>query len=137
MVVHGWMKLTDIAGTQGAFATMGIPEPEVAAYLAVAGELFGGLGLLVGLLTPIAGLGVLCTMIVAIAYAHFSNGLLAQNGGFEYPLTLGLVALYFVARGAGPVSLDAWLARRRAATAAPESGRRHYIPGQRPHHVGT
>jgi len=112
MTTHGWMKLTDIAATQHSFANAGIPMPAVSSYVAVAGELLGGLGLIVGLLTPIAAFGVLATMVVAVAFVHLQHGLLAQNGGFEYPLTLGLVALHFMVRGAGPISLDAWVAHR-------------------------
>src|SRR5262245_44850697 len=118
MATHGWMKLVDIAGTQRGFAQIGIPFPEVAAYLAVAGEFLGGLGLIVGLLTPIAALGVLAVMVVAIFFVHWRNGLLGLRGGFEYPLVLAAVALFFMLRGAGPVSLDAWLARRRGGTRA-------------------
>jgi hypothetical protein len=52
-------------------------------------------------------------MIVAIAVVHAGNGLFTQNGGWEYPLTILLVSLAFVARGAGRYSLDAWLKRRQ------------------------
>ncbi len=113
LVVHGAMKLMDIPGTVQGFATLGIPYPDRAVYFAIAGELGGGLGLILGLLTRVAALGVLSTMAVAIGYAHFGHGLLSKNGGWEYPLVLGLVALYFVTRGAGPASVDAWFRRRQ------------------------
>jgi putative oxidoreductase len=129
MVTHGWMKMTDIAGTQRGFAQIGIPFSELAAYLAAAGEFLGGLGLIVGLLTPIAAFGVLAVMLVAIFSVHWRNGLLAQQGGFEYPLVLAAVALFFMLRGAGPVSLDAWLARRRGGT---RTVRASVPPGQHP-----
>jgi putative oxidoreductase len=112
MVAHGWQKLTALHSTQEAFAGMGIPAPNISAYLAIAGELFGGLGLLVGLLTPVAALGVGCVMVVAIAMVHWSHGLMAQNNGFEYPLTLLVAAVFFVIHGGGPFSLDAYLSRR-------------------------
>src|SRR5690606_247128 len=108
----------------------GVPGAGIAAYLAVIGELGGGLALLVGLLTPIASLGILCVMAGAIAFAHWSNGLLAQNGGFEYPLVLLMVALFFLTRGAGPFSVDAWLAKRHD-----HEERRFPTPGQRPHQI--
>ena len=112
LAVHGAMKLLDVPGTVQGFAHLGIPYPHYAVYLAIAGELLGGLGLVVGLLTRVAAFGTLASMAVAVGYAHWGHGLLAQNGGFEYPLILGLVSLFFVGHGAGPVSLDA-LARRR------------------------
>ena len=106
MIVHGWMKATDYSGWVSNVGSMGMPLPEVMAPLAIAGELGGGVGLLLGLLTPLAALGVLSTMAFAIGFVHLGNGLLAKNGGFEYPLTIAMVSLFFVARGAGPISLD-------------------------------
>jgi putative oxidoreductase len=129
MVAHGWGKLTALKPTVEAFTSMGIPAPEVSAYLAIAGELFGGLGLAFGLFTPVAALGVACVMIVAITQVHWPNGLMAQNGGFEYPLTLLVVAIYYVAHGAGPFSVDAAIARRLHA-APPHVPPPHAPPGE-------
>lgn len=111
--VHGGMKLMDIPGTVQSFGQLGIPYPEHAVYLAIAGEFLGGLGIAIGLLTRIAALGAFCSMAVAIGFAHFGHGLLAKNGGWEYPAVLALVALYFVTHGAGPASLDALIRRQR------------------------
>ena len=107
MVAHGWKKVTDIPTWTENFTKMGMPLPEVSVYLAIAGELGGGLGLLLGLLTPIAALGVFFAMLVAVVFVHLPNGLFAKNDGFEYPLTLMMTALYFFARGGGPFSVDA------------------------------
>ncbi|MCX4240307.1 DoxX family protein [Paraliomyxa miuraensis] len=113
MVVHGWLKLTDAAAWKDQVVQLGMPAPELTAWLAIAGELLGGAGLVVGLLTPLAGLGVLATMITAIATVHLGHGLLAKDGGYEYPLTIALVAAFFIMRGAGPYSIDALLSGRR------------------------
>ena len=115
MAVHGAGKLMDIQGTMQGFSHMGIPYPQYAVYLAIAGEFFGGIGLAVGLLTRLAALGILSSMAVAIGYVHFGHGLLAKNGGWEFPLLLGLIALFFVTHGAGPASLDAFFSRKYAA----------------------
>lgn len=112
LAVHGAMKLLDISGTVQGFAAMGIPYPEYAVYFAIAGELAGGLGLVLGLLTRVAAFGTLASMVVAIGFAHLGHGLLAKNGGWEYPLVLALVSLFFMTHGAGPVSLDARFSRR-------------------------
>jgi putative oxidoreductase len=112
-VAHGWQKLGDIQGTTAMFAQQGLPNPSLLVYLAILGEFFGGLGLVLGALTPLAALGPLCTMAAAIYFVHRDNGLFAQNGGWEYPLTLLLVAAYFVAHGAGPLSADALIAKNR------------------------
>jgi putative oxidoreductase len=113
MLSHGTMKLSDPTGTAAYFAQLGIPMPSAAVVLAIAGEFVGGLGLLLGALTRVAALGPLCTMIVAIGTVHAGHGLFAQNGGWEYPMTILLVSLTFVFRGAGRYSLDTWFARRR------------------------
>ncbi len=79
MAAHGWDKLQNLNATVEQFGAMGIPKAGV--YLAIAGELGGGLGLIVGLLTPIAAFGVFCTMAVAILHVHLKNGLFAKDGG--------------------------------------------------------
>lgn len=116
MTVHGWQKLSDIEKFVGFFTNMGIPAPKLAVYLAIGGEFFGGLGLIVGFLTPLAALGVLFTMAVAIFKVHLGNGLLAANNGFEYPMTIFFVALFFIMNGAGPISLDRLFCRKKAET---------------------
>ncbi len=111
-VAHGWQKLADIQGTAAMFAHDGIPHANVMVYLAILGELFGGLGLALGALTPLAALGPFLVMVGAIYFVHRDNGLFGQNGGWEYPLTAALVALYFVTHGAGPLSIDALVKHR-------------------------
>ena len=115
LVAHGAQKLMDPMGTAAAFANMGLPFPELSVWLAIAGELAGGLGLMVGFLTPIAALGPVCTMLVAILFVHAGNGLFASNNGWEYPLTILLVSAFFVVRGAGPISVDAMLKKARSS----------------------
>ena len=111
VATHGWAKLADVSAWQAQVASLGIPFPDIAAWLAIAGELGGGIGLVVGFLTPIAAVGVFATMVTAIVTVHWGNGLLTENNGFELPLLIGLLAAYFIARGAGPFSLDARMER--------------------------
>ena len=113
MAAHGWQKFQTLPATIEGFQSMGIPKAGV--YLALAGELAGGLGLIFGLLTPIAAFGVFCTMAVAVIHVHLKSGLFAKDGGFEYPLTLAMVALYFIMRGGGPYSLDALFCKKKDA----------------------
>jgi putative oxidoreductase len=112
MTAHGWAKLTDLAAWQGRVAELGIPYPEVAAYLAIAGELLGGLGLVFGLLTRVAALGVISVLAVAILTVHLHNGLLMENGGFEFPLVLLVGALFILITGPDRLSADRFLLRR-------------------------
>jgi len=113
MAAHGWQKLSAIPKWVEIFTNMGLPFPKLAVYLAIGGEFFGGLGLIVGFLTPLAAFGVLATMAVAIIKVHWSNGLLAANNGFEFPMTIFFVALFFVFRGAGPISIDGLFCRKK------------------------
>lgn len=119
MAVHGWEKIQNYEATVKAFTGMGIPNPEMAVYLAIGGEFLGGLGLIFGLLTPIAAFGVFCTMAVAVFKVHWANGLLAKNGGFEFPGTLMMVALFFIIRGAGPISLDGLFGKKSSPPETP------------------
>jgi putative oxidoreductase len=123
-VVHGAMKLDDVAGTAAGFAKAGIPAPEVMVYFAILGELFGGLGLLLGALTPLAAMGPVLVMAGAIWFVHRGHGMLNQNHGWEWPLTLLLVALFFAAHGPGPISVDELAARFRRRP-------RHLVPASR------
>ncbi|HEX5098838.1 MAG TPA: DoxX family protein [Polyangiaceae bacterium] len=113
LIAHGWMKLVDIPQITSAFAALDVPNPRLAVYLAILAEFFGGIGLVLGALTPLAALGPVLSMGCAIYFAHRHNGPFAEHGGWEYPLTLLLVALFFVAHGAGPISVDALVASAR------------------------
>src|SRR5690606_7305606 len=112
MAAHGWQKLTGFATWRGNVEQMDLPAPEVLAVLATIAELGGGIALILGALTPLAALGVLCVMVVAIATVHAGNGPFVADGGWELALLIGLVALFFVTRGGGPYSVDALLRRR-------------------------
>jgi putative oxidoreductase len=76
------------------------------AVLAGATEGVGGLFLVLGFLTPWAAAMVMGTMYVAAVSVHADNGLWATNGGYELPLTNGLVATGLAFTGAGSWSLD-------------------------------
>ena len=100
LMPHGAQKLFGWFGGYGVEATgqffaakLGLP----ASLALVAGliEFFGGLFLAVGFLTrPVAAL-VVGLMFVAIVQVHLSIGYFWTNGGFEYPLLWGIVALSF------------------------------------------
>jgi putative oxidoreductase len=86
--------------------------PAMFAFLAIAAEFFGGLGLIFGLLTRIAAFGVLCNMVVAVTMVHarfgfWMNWTGAQKGeGYEYHLLLLATSAFLMIRGAGAVSID-------------------------------
>jgi len=107
----GWFGGYGFTGTMGFFTGV-MHIPAVFAFLAIAAEFFGGLGLIFGLFTRLAALGVLCNMIVAIAMVHghfgfWMNWTGAQKGeGFEYHLLLIAASAFLIIRGAGAASVD-------------------------------
>jgi putative oxidoreductase len=85
--------------------------------LIICTEFFGGLGLIVGLLTRIAALGIGVEMIGAIFLVHLPNGFFmnwfgTQKGeGFEYHLLTIAMAAALLLRGAGAFSADLALSK--------------------------
>ena len=107
----GWFGGYGFTGTMGFFTgVMHIPAPF--AFLAIAAEFFGGLGLIFGLLTRLASFGIFCNMIVAVAMVHgrvgfFMNWTGAQKGeGYEYHLLVLAATAFLMIRGAGAASVD-------------------------------
>ncbi len=81
------------------------PTSTVTAWAATSAEFLGGLLLVIGLLPRTASLFVAVTMFVAVT-VHLKNGFFSGNGGFEYPLVLGLVAVGMMFTGAGVFSIQ-------------------------------
>ncbi|HXV17219.1 MAG TPA: DoxX family protein, partial [Gemmatimonadaceae bacterium] len=101
-------------GVAGAFGQMGIPMAGILGPFVALVEFFGGLALITGLLTRVASLGLLSTMVVAILQVHLKNGFFAPTG-VEFPLSLlGSTAL-LVVTGAGSWSFDSLVGRRAPA----------------------
>ncbi len=105
MVGHGYHK---VFGGMSHFvptvAHLGLPG--WMAYLSAGAEFFGGILLLVGLVTRLAALAMSINMAVAIWKVHWHNGLLGQ-GGYEFPLSLAAIAFALILFGGGPIALDA------------------------------
>jgi len=116
---HGAQKLFvyGFSGVSGAFGGMHIPAAGITGPLTGLVEFFGGLALVFGLLTRLAGFGLAITMIGAIAFVHLANGFFAPTG-FEYPLALLGANVALALAGAGRFSLDALIARRRSLHAS-------------------
>jgi putative oxidoreductase len=107
----GWYGGVGLAGSMRAF-TEHLHLPSTLACLVIAGELFSGIGLIVGLFGRIAARVIVLTMVGAIATVHFRFGLFlnwlgGQEGhGIEYHLLAIALALVVVVKGAGALSLD-------------------------------
>lgn len=59
-----------------------------------------------GLLTPLAALGIVVVMLTAIGVVHWSKGFFNTKGGYEFNLLLLTVALAVTGTGPGRFSLD-------------------------------
>src|ERR1700738_4672770 len=78
----GWFGGFGFSGTMGFFTgSLHIPAP--LAFLAIAAEFFGGIGLILGVLTRIAAFGIAVNMLVAIATVHSAVGFFMNWSGTQ------------------------------------------------------
>ena len=131
-VAHGWAKLS--RGPEG-FARLleqiGAPQPGLTAWVSTLVELLGGLAILAGAFVAVVSVPLIVMMLVAMFTVHLRYGFSAINTigltadgpqfgppGYEVNLLYiaGLLAL--ILGGAGPISIDRLLARRKREPAA-------------------
>ncbi len=113
LVGHGSQKLFGWFGGHGLEGVGGFLQGNLRfrrgkPMAAIAGltEVASGLLLAFGLLTPLAGAGLIGVMIVAAWTVHRRNGLWVMNDGYEYPLVIAVIGASLAFTGAGSVSLD-------------------------------
>ena len=115
---HGAQKLFGsfggygLEGTGQWMASIGLEPGFLMALAAGSAEFFGGIALLLGLLTRPAAAVLAITMVVAILAVHIGNGLFMSNNGYEFGLALLAISVALAIRGAGAVSVDRWVAQR-------------------------
>jgi len=104
LIAHGYHKVfggfhrhMDMVGSLGL--------PGWMAYLSTGTEFFGGIAIILGLFTRFFSLAVLIEMTVVIWKIHFKNGLTGQ-GGYEFPMAVGTIALALLCFGGGPWGLS-------------------------------
>lgn len=104
---HGWPKVQHLTDWMNVFQ-MPNPAPAPLQALAALSEFAGGIALAVGLLTPLAALGILCTMGYA-AWFHISKGdpfVSSSGASYELALVFFSVALCVLLCGPGKLSVD-------------------------------
>lgn len=124
---HGWPKIQNAFHWMDAHGSSGMPGYLQAA--AAVSEFGGGAALILGLLTPLAALGIACTMATAIGMVHLRMGhafVAAAPGQPSYELAAVYLAaaIMFGLVGPGKLSLDACMfgcssAHSACNTAAP------------------
>lgn len=118
LAYHGWLKLGDVSGFAGFVDSLGIPAPELMAYVVTYLEFLGGIALIVGLATRYVAALFVVEMVFTIALVKVDVGLIASEGGVgaELDLLILAAALSLVLTGAGRWSLDSILGRRRTSS---------------------
>jgi putative oxidoreductase len=107
--LFGWFGGYGFAGTVQFFTTqMGVPAP--LAVLAILTEFFGGLAVLLGVLSRTAALGLAVVMVVAALKVHLANGFFlaagpGQANGIEYNVALFGMAVALALTGPGRFAL--------------------------------
>ncbi|OKJ41599.1 DoxX family protein [Streptomyces sp. CB01580] len=109
---HGAQKLFGLFGGHGltatgmGFETLGFHPGKLFAVIGGGSEFLGGLGLAVGLFTPLAAAALIGMMITAMVTVTGAHGLWDTDGGVEYNVCIALVALSIAAIGPGRLAFD-------------------------------
>ena len=110
-ILHGWPKMQNPTGWMNVMPGQNMP-PFLQAIAAVT-EFGGGIGILLGFLTPLAAVAIACQMLAALILVHLPMGqpFVATGGGpsYELPLVYLVLAILLMALGPGRWSLDALL----------------------------
>jgi len=103
--LFGWFGGPGRKGTAEMFGSLGFPAAASLALLAGLAET-GGVLFALGLVTPLAALGIAIVMLNAIGAVHWPKGFWNTDGGYEFPLVMLTAAVAVVAMGPGRFSLD-------------------------------
>lgn len=116
-IVTGWGKLHNLPKVIGYFTDLGLPMPEFQARLVAVTEFGCGSLILLGLLTRLASIPLMITMVVAIITAKASDikGVADLLGLDEFLYIVFFV--FFIVNGAGAVSVDGMISYWRGGKA--------------------
>lgn len=108
---HGAQKMFGWFGGKGLGGLIEAYGPVVGSLVGI-GEFFGGLGLLVGLLSRFSAASIILIMAGAIVNVHGQYGFPMANNGFEYNFVLITMALTTLLAGPGRIALARLLPMR-------------------------
>ena len=112
IIAHGINHGRSLKGTAAWFGKVGFRAPQLNAFVSSALEITVGLGLIFGLLTSVAAAGLAATMFVAYWSIHRFAGFFVfhrPDEGYEYVVSLAVIALALAVIGPGSASVDAAL----------------------------
>jgi putative oxidoreductase len=107
--LFGWFGGHGLEGTSQWMASVGLNPGFVVALLAGSAEFFGGIALMLGLLTRPAALANAITMLVALLWVHSGKGFFMDTHGIEYALALLSATSALAIMGGGRYALDNYL----------------------------
>ncbi len=111
-MLTGWGKLQHLDQVTEYFTSLGIPAPHILTPFVSGLECFGGLFLILGVLTRVSAGGLAVTMIIALITAKWAEvDSLHTLLGFEETLFLAIFT-WLAIGGAGKASLDYLLERK-------------------------
>ena len=116
--LFGWYGGYGLEGSGQWMASIGLEPGYLMALLAGSAEFFGGLVLVLGLLTRPAAAVSAFTMLVAIFSVHFEHGLFLTNNGYEYALALFAATVALTIQGAGSYAVDNAIAKNVVGSAS-------------------
>ncbi|MFJ2555183.1 MULTISPECIES: DoxX family membrane protein [unclassified Streptomyces] len=105
--LFGWFGGGGLDGTGAFFSASGYPSGKAFAVVAGLTETLGGLGLAIGLLTPLMGAAVVGTMVNALAVK--GTGSFFAPAGVEYEILLTAGAAALALTGPGRIAVDRFL----------------------------
>ena len=110
--LFAWFGGYGLEGTGQWMESIGLAPGFLMALLAGSAEFFGGLALILGLLTRPAALVSAFTMVIAIFSVHAANGLFMSNNGYEFALALLAATSALTIQGGGKYSFDALISNK-------------------------
>lgn len=112
LLVHGWPKIKNPAGTAGFLGQMGMKPAKFWAWILALVEFLGGIGLLLGLLTRPAAFFVAVEFLLIVIYLKPKKMKVPfttpqGQAGWEWDWLIMMMAIALVLAGSGIFGLDA------------------------------
>jgi putative oxidoreductase len=119
-ILNGWGKVSHVAGDVGLWQRLHLPLPHVFAPIHAVVEFGGGILLIAGLFTRIVGFLLAVDMLGALFLVKIHTSTFIQQEWLAFWISLALLLV-----GAGSLSVDTILERRRSKNTSQSTGYQH------------